>query len=1078
MIAAETRFGQPDQGLDSRPDPDLDADQRKVVAHFGGPMLVLAGPGTGKTTTLVEAVLARIRGAGHEPIPASRILVLTFGRRAATQIRQRLALRMGNGILPNVATFHSFAYRVMRGGYGGGHAGGPSSAPRLLTAPEQEHRLREIFANAVKDGRVRWPQELGAALGTRGLAVALRDMISRVQTLALSAGDLAEAAKSGPRVWADLAPFFTEYFDVLAAEGVLDYGELITRAADQVGRLESLFDAIYVDEYQDTDRSQVRLLQQLALPSTTLVAVGDPDQAIYGFRGADVRGVLRFQDDFCGPDGKLARLAVLRHSRRFGPAIRSGAGNVIRRVPLGGLPSQIQRDHRNPSVEVKLACGVETDSVTVVRFSTQAQHAIGVADLVRQARQSGQVARWSQIAVIVRSGAREVGPLRNAMATAGVPVSVVGDDILLRDEPGLWPLLSLLRVAAGVELMSGQTATMLAQSALCGLTADELRGVGRALRAQAIDGRAAVTASAELLAAAVVDRAVLDAVPGEGAKKLAAFADLFEKLRAAIESGSSVPEVLWLAWNHRGEPQRLRSAALAGGVAGMAADRTLDAAMALFDLAGRIDDPLSGARGMGVFLHEVASQHIPGGMDAGSTDSGGLRDCVQLLTAHRAKGLEWDLVVVAGAQEESWPDLRRRPSLFEVDRLTQLATSPYPAPFRHAAGCDLLADERRLFYVACTRARSRLVVTCVAAADETGPQPSRFVAEFAAGAGVDPVDGDRAGVVPDTVAGVVARLRFHLDAAGSSPALRRVVAQRLTALQARLPADQPWLADPDRGWGRRDWTCAPQPLIGVDEPVRVSGSMWTALEACPLAWFLSTHVHADPPTGSQSAFGSVVHAIADAVARGELAADPAILESTVRGAWSAMAFEADWQREAELIEAVAALTRFAQWHEDRSDRQLLASEADFQMEVNTSAGTALVRGRIDRLERSPQGLHVIDLKTQRRPVPAAELSRHRQLALYQLAAGTGVVAGQEDEGEQVLALTAELVQLRLTDSKTGGPRVQTQSQIAPTQVTADLGDIVARMRAEDFAPSKGAACRYCAYCILCPLASTGREVGA
>ncbi len=263
MVLAQPTFG--------RTEVALDAEQRIVADHCGGPMLVLAGPGTGKTTTLVEAVLARLRGVGHEAIPAGRVLVLTFGRKAAADIRRRLAGRVGSGLLPPVATFHSFAYGLIR------QAAADSdgvTAERLLTAPEQEHRLREIFGNAVREGRVDWPTDLAAALGTNGLARALREWISAARTLGLRGEQLRNAAESGPAVWSGLAAFLTEYLDVLDAEGVLDYVEVINRAADVVARRsEPMFDAVYVDEYQDTDPAQVRLLKRLVVPQTTLVAV-------------------------------------------------------------------------------------------------------------------------------------------------------------------------------------------------------------------------------------------------------------------------------------------------------------------------------------------------------------------------------------------------------------------------------------------------------------------------------------------------------------------------------------------------------------------------------------------------------------------------------------------------------------------------------------------------------------------------------------------------------------------------------------------------------------------------------------
>jgi len=181
-------------------------------------------------------------------------------------------------------------------------------------------------------------------------------------------------------------------------------------------------------------------------------------------------------------------------------------------------------------------------------------------------------------------------------------------------------------------------------------------------------------------------------------------------------------EVLWAVWSGSargsGWPQRLESAALRGGDAGRRADADLDAVLALFAAAERIEERFSGTRGVENFLAELEAQEIPADSLAERAVRGA---AVRILTAHRAKGLQWRLVVVASVQDGLWPDLRRRGSLLQADRLerTGLVDAPPPAA--------LLAEERRLFYVACTRARERLVITAVRSPLDDGPQPSRFV---------------------------------------------------------------------------------------------------------------------------------------------------------------------------------------------------------------------------------------------------------------------------------------------------------------------------------------------------------------
>ncbi|MZD10400.1 UvrD-helicase domain-containing protein, partial [Streptomyces sp. SID5785] len=334
--------------------PRLDAHQRAVVDHSRGPLLVLAGPGTGKTTTLVEAVSARIeRGAAP-----GRILVLTFSRKAAVELRDRMALRIGAARAPQATTFHSFCYALIRA-----HQDSELFAEplRLLSGPEQDVTVREMLAGQVDLERaglahVRWPDELRACLTTRGFADEVRAVLARSRELGLGPAALdAFARRIGRPDWRAAATFLAEYLDVLDMRGVLDYAELVHRAVllarrqDVAGRLAAQYDAVFVDEYQDTDPAQVRLLQALAGQGRTLVAFGDPDQSIYAFRGADVNGILDFPHAFPRADGAPARVEVLTTSRRSGAQLLEATRRITQRMPLTRLPSDKVRAHREPT---------------------------------------------------------------------------------------------------------------------------------------------------------------------------------------------------------------------------------------------------------------------------------------------------------------------------------------------------------------------------------------------------------------------------------------------------------------------------------------------------------------------------------------------------------------------------------------------------------------------------------------------------------------------------------------------------------------------------------------------------------
>lgn len=301
----------------------LDAAQRPVVDHGRGPLLVLAGPGTGKTTTLVESVAARV-ARGLDP---ERMLVLTFSRKAAVELRDRTAVRLGGAQGPQATTFHSFCYALIRAHQ---EAELFTEPLRLLSGPEQDVAVRELLAGQLdleREGlaHIRWPDELRACLTTRGFADEVRAVLARSRELGLGPDSLAVfARRTGRPDWTAAASFLAEYLDVLDMQGVLDYAELVHRAVllaerpEVAERLADRYDAVFVDEYQDTDPAQVRLLRALAGNGRTLVAFGDPDQSIYAFRGADVNGILDFPDAFPRPDGRPAPVEVLTTSRRSG----------------------------------------------------------------------------------------------------------------------------------------------------------------------------------------------------------------------------------------------------------------------------------------------------------------------------------------------------------------------------------------------------------------------------------------------------------------------------------------------------------------------------------------------------------------------------------------------------------------------------------------------------------------------------------------------------------------------------------------------------------------------------------------
>ncbi|WP_399929293.1 ATP-dependent helicase [Streptomyces kanamyceticus] len=1123
----------------------LDAGQRAVVDHKGGPLLVLAGPGTGKTTTLVEAVAERV-ARGADP---ARLLVLTFSRKAAVELRDRMALRIGAARAPQATTFHSFCYALVRAHQDADLFVEPL---RLLSGPEQDVAVRELLAGQIdlaKEGRghVRWPDELRACLTTRGFADEVRAVLARSRELGLGPAALdAFARRSGRPDWGAAAAFLAEYLDVLDLQGVLDYAELVHRAVllarrPEVARaLGAQYDAVFVDEYQDTDPAQVRLLHALAGGGRTLVAFGDPDQSIYTFRGADVNGILEFPYDFPRADGTPAPVEVLTTSRRSGAQLLAATRLLTRRMPLTRLPAEKVRAHR------ELTPVRDGGRVEVYTYPTAGTELDNIADILRRAHLEDGVP-WGDMAVLVRAGARTIPAVRRSLSAAGVPLEIDGDDIALRHEPAVTPLLTALRVvamaviseaapdseavdpgtapdseeavpgpaphseaaapevdadpeaASGPEEAPGpeegaaseegaaavartapswldtETALTLLTSPLAGMDAADLRRLGRALREEErAAGNHLPPPSDELLARALAEPERLvahDPTYARGAQRLGA---LLRKARERLAGGGTAEEALWELWDGTPWPGRLERAARRGGAAGRNADRDLDAVCALFAAAARAEER-TGGRGALNFLEETEAQDIAADT---LTRRAARPDAVRLMTAHRAKGLQWRLVVVAGVQEGLWPDLRRRGSLLEADRIGRDGLAE---PLTPGA---LLSEERRLFYVAATRARERLVVTAVKAPADDGDQPSRFLTEL----GVEPKDVTGRPRRPLSVAALVAELRATTVDPRVSETLREAAAQRLARLAALNDGDgRPLVpsAHPYRWWGMYEPTESAVPLRDRDKPVVLSGSALDQLaNTCSLQWFLGREVKADAPATAAQGFGNVVHVLADEVASGRTPADLDVLMARLDSVWDALAFDAPWKSAQEKEHARVALERFLQWHVDsngaRGSRTPVASEHAFDVTLEAGPYEVRVRGSMDRVEQDAEGrAYVVDFKTGKQAPSTAEVARHPQLAVYQLAVREGA-ADEAFGGVRPEPGGAELVQLRQGAAKKNGgdalPKVQAQEPLSGEWIGDLLATAAGKVLDERFTPTTGQHCTHCAFRASCSARPEGRHV--
>ncbi len=1074
----------------------LDDAQQRVVRHSGGPLLVLAGPGTGKTATIVETVAHRIEAREVDP---ARVLVLTFSRKAAGELRERIAGRLRRTIREPLAfTFHSYAYALVRREFllmG-------EELPRLLSGPEQLLEVRRLLRGEIADGGAYWPAPVRPALATRGFAEELRDFLLRAAERGLDGRRVAALGRQRRREdWVAAGRFLDRYaarFD-LAPVAAYDYAEIVRIAASLLSRASirqrerEAYDVVLVDEYQDSDPAQESLLQALAGDGRELIAVGDPDQSIYAFRGADVRAITEFPVRFRAPDGSPAPVVALGTSRRSGPVLLAASRRVAQRLPAApsaaiASPAPVPAlatdrapaprsaaSHRNLTPRPD----AEPGAVRVVVAESASQEAALIADTLRRAHLADGVS-WSNMAILVRSATRQVPLLRRALTASGVPVSVAGDELPLPDEPGTRPLLTLLRCALRPAILDEQTAAELLTGPLGGTDALGLRRLRRWLRATApTETEASETAAtdpdrpdrprpsrpvlppAEPLAGAILDPRALTLIPTPVAEPAEKLARLLTVARDTIKAGRNAEEVLWAVWDASGLAATWQAASAAGGATGAAADRDLDAVLALFDSAARFTDTLPpGAPGL--FVDSLTGQEIAGDTLA---EQATRDEAVRILTAHRSKGLEWDLVVVAGVQEETWPDLRLRGSLLGVDELAEAASG---APIGGAAddaaaaalASKLLAEERRLFYVAVTRAKRSLLVTAVGG-DGSDTRPSRFLAELAG----DDIETERA-LEPGhrwlSLAALTADLRRAAADRGRPQAVREAAAAQL----ARLAQAGARGAHPSH-WYALTSLSDDGPIAKPGEQVRLSPSQVEAFTRCGLRWLLESAAGAGRSDVLRH-LGTVIHAAAVLAAQG---ADDAEISGRIDDIWHHLDFGSVWYSAKQRELAEKMVRRFLDWHA-ANPRELVAVEQALKVEI----GPVQITGRVDRLERDDQDRAVVvDLKTGGSAPREEELERHPQLGVYQLAVLLGAFErfGLTDPGG------AELVQVGKA-GYTVRAKIQPQRALGDDDEPGWAKDLVetvaAGMAGPVFQARVNPGCRTCPVAGSCPVNDGGGQV--
>ncbi|MCS6915000.1 MAG: UvrD-helicase domain-containing protein [Myxococcales bacterium] len=628
---------------------ELNPAQQEAVFHRGGPLLVLAGAGSGKTRVITHR-LAELLRRGVDP---ARILAVTFTNKAAGEMRERAEHLLGGRLGPLwLGTFHATFARILRA------YAERVGLPRdflIFDDSDQVQLVTRLLRDMKLDEHRVTPRAVLAG-------------IDRAKNL----GILPEAYRPSDYFTELVAQVYPAYQERLRAAGGVDFGDLLLLPLSLVRQdpevAESLaerFEHVLVDEFQDTNPVQYELLRHLCSRRRQLFVVGDDDQAIYSWRGADVRHLLDFLRDW--PDAHLVRL---ERNYRSTQIILTAANAVIARNPHRHQKTlYTERDGGEP-----ILCHQAQDERQEARF---------VAQLVRHLEEE-EGRDLSDFVVLYRTNAQSRA-LEEALRAADVPYTVIGG-MRFYDRAEVKDVLAYLR--------------------LCANPADEValrrvinvppRGIGETTIAR-LEARA--RASQTTLWQALRDMVHSDAeLPPQPRRKLAAFVALVEDL-SALAGRVDLLQLAEAVLTRTGYLERLSSDPSAESQA-----RRENVMELIGSIRERKEEAEQEGRTLRLvdYLEQVA---LVTGADASGRG-------VALMTIHAAKGLEFPVVILTGLEEGLFPSLRP-----DDDR------------------DDPVAEERRLAYVAMTRARERLVLTFAAQRRLYGQmprpaEPSRFLREI------------------------------------------------------------------------------------------------------------------------------------------------------------------------------------------------------------------------------------------------------------------------------------------------------------------------------------------------------------
>ena len=867
-------------------DEKLTQQQKQVINHRGSQLLVLGPAGSGKSSTLIKAIANRI-SSGEDP---NSILAITYGRSSANKLRDQIASANPEKHTVNepiARTFHSIAFLILNDQLAS--SDGVEKKYVLLSGAEQDAQIRQLLLlDAQNPSSTTWPAELIPALTTRGFAKELREFISRATERGSSPAELKKyAAKYGQKYWPPICDFWQRYLESMALRDSttsaslnrIDPSEIIIAALEKLennsallDKYRKLFKVIYVDEFQESDRGQRKLLQLLS--GQELVIFADPASAVGRFRGADPDNLLNDLDQF-------------------------GIKNKI----------TFTSTHRNPGEPNVALLSSVSDEANYIAHQFRSAHLLkGVP--------------YSQMAVVLRSPGAQVSALVRAFASSSIPVEIDAAALSLADNPAIKPIITIAQIALGeLKLIPGnwEQVEELLKSEFAGADAISIRQMRIALTKE--QKNEVIKSSTELILDALT--APTTDLPWEQLTSLKRINDLIKEAKKVLSKSQDISDLLWSIYsnakNYEGEliSNYWRSQALSGGGRGVIADQKLDALITLFEVARRFSERMPGSK-PSLFIDQLLGEKI---LADSITTSAQRDEVVKIMTVHSAKGLQWRYVALAGMQEGNWPNLKQRGSLLGSERLVEIFRHGIsnPAQLEAISASGLAEDERRLLNVALSRASEEMFITAVLQEDN---QPSSYFDKFA-GEQTQITQTQRAITQP----ALVATLRSIANKSGNKEELDFAIKALKTLEVNGVSAANP------KNWVGAINLSTQLPVVTNEEVLRISPSSLESFTECSLKWLLEQSGGKDADSTAQ-VLGTAIHVItAQLKEQPDLTLDQ--LEAKLKGAWSLIDMNKGWIKDYEYRRAAEMLGKFFKWNLENKNT-LVGVEERFEFKLGSA----------------------------------------------------------------------------------------------------------------------------------------------